>query len=93
MTTCLQEQRVGDNCNDRGKGQRTCDNIFRTVKQNAQGKSALNIRIERNRAGAAAARHLVIGSSSRHFSSPEAVDPVFPIATSALRYYSTAPAA
>jgi hypothetical protein len=53
------------------------------VKQNAHRKSALGLGIERNRAGAtAAARHLVFVSSnsSRHFSSPEAVDPVFPIA-------------
>jgi hypothetical protein len=62
MRSGLQEQRVGDDRADRGKGKRTRNQIFRTAKQQAHQEAALSLRLDlhRDRTATAAARHVVI---------------------------------
>src|ERR1700742_4636382 len=98
MRARLQEQRIGDDGADRSDRERARDHVFRAVQQGAHQETTLGFRFHRSRLGAtAAARGLVIiGNSLRHFSSPEGVGPLVPIATpaSASRYCLTvAPAA
>ena len=83
MRSRLEEQRIGDDGDDRGKGQRAGARVLWAVQQDTHHEAALGLSLHRNRlrAASAATRHLfVIGNSSRHFSSPGKFGPLVRIA-------------
>src|SRR6187401_3481623 len=85
MPAGLQEQRVGEDGANSGNGERAGQHVLRTVQEYAHGKSALLICVEGNGLRTTpAARHLVIFDNPfRHFSSPDGLALVIPIAAPA----------
>jgi hypothetical protein len=74
MTAGLQEQRIGNDSADGGRGQKARDRVLRAVQEDPHQQAAF-FGLDGSRLGAtAAARHLVVHCRlSRHFSSPDKV--------------------
>src|SRR6202035_5377787 len=71
MAPRLQEQRVGDDGTDRGKGQRAGDHVLRAIQQDPHRKTTLGVRFNRSRAPTAPRLVVIFCNLSRHVFSPD----------------------